>query len=173
MVVLYTLHVFHFQAYSAIVIYFAFVVSIACKKMIEGFMYADAVCKLYHAAASVAAHAAFASVRIEVDHFKIIPGFQVEHHQTIGTNAKTAIAKGFNLFFGQSTIGSVAVIENYKIVPCALVFMKNYFHADLQIYYKRSTISNVLSMSRPTVLCVSLENCFVTLLATMALSERQ
>ena len=61
-------------------------------------MDAHIVGKFHQATAAIAAHAAFAAIGIIIFHFKIITCFVIQHHQSICTNAKTAVAQMFYLF---------------------------------------------------------------------------
>jgi hypothetical protein len=80
--------------------------------------------ELYQAAASVAAHAAFAAVGVIIFHFKIETRVRVEQHESIGSDAEAPVTKQPDPFFGQGRITPVPVIQNDKIVAGSLIFKK-------------------------------------------------
>ena len=87
------------------------------------------VSKLYHTAATVAAHGAFAPIGIIIFHFKIVAGFWVQQHQAVCTDPKPAVAQELNLVDRQIGNAPVTVINDNKIISRALIFVKVDFHA--------------------------------------------
>src|SRR5882757_4450878 len=96
--------------------------------MIAVAVYAHVVGKLYQTTATIATHAAFISIRIVIDHFKIVTIFFTQQHQAIGTGAKSSVAQPAYLFGCKFGYLIFTIINNYKIVSCALVFIKLYVH---------------------------------------------
>ena len=77
------------------------------------------------ASTPVAAHAAGFSIAVAIVHVKISLSAGLEHHVSVGTNAKSAVAQlGNDRFLIPMGIQALAAVNKNEIIPRALVFDK-------------------------------------------------
>src|SRR6187200_589656 len=109
--VLYFINVFHLKTNSSITIDLGHVFAIYSNKMITAFENSTLQGKLYKTPSAITTHAAFITISIIINHFKIISILFAKHHQSISTNAEMPIAQKFHLPGCDTIVFLIPVIE--------------------------------------------------------------
>src|SRR5437763_15725873 len=90
-------------------------------------MYAQFIVKFYQAASAIATHAAFIAISVIINHLKIVPFFCIQKDETIRANPESPVTQMSYLPVRHYYI-ILPVVQNDKIVSCAMVFVKSKFH---------------------------------------------
>ena len=116
--------VLHFEADDTVDVDLGEVGAVGGNETVFGFSHSEIISEFDQAAAAVAAHGAFAAVGIIIFHFEVVTRVGVEEHESVGADAKAAIAKEPDAFGCQGGVRPVAVVQDDKIVAGALVFIE-------------------------------------------------
>ena len=117
-------YVFHLEADDAVAVDLGEMGAVDGEELVFVPDDAHVVGEFDETAAAVAAHGAFAPVRIVIFHFKIIAGVRVEEHEPVGADAEAAVAEKADTFGSECSIAPVPIVQDDEVVAGALVFEK-------------------------------------------------